>query len=204
MAITQTHSRMVSDVNAGSTYITGTLGTAANNVVQLDGTAKLPAVDGSALTNVSGGKILQVVNVMDGASATGTTVFVNDDTIPQNTEGNQFMSLAITPAHASNKLKIEVVCCFSAPSDNASGMAALFQDSTAGALGAVINEMGEANRLNPVSFTHFMAAGTTSATTFKVRAGSDTAGTCTFNGGVGAPKFGGVMASSITITEIAA
>jgi len=206
MAITQTHSRMVSDVDAGSTYLTGTIGTAANNIVQLDSNAKLPIVDGSQLTNVSsgGGKVLQVVNVMDGASATGTTVFVNDNTIPQNTEGNEFMTLAITPASATNKLKIEVVCCFSAPGDNESGMAALFQDSTAGALSGVVNEMGEANRLNPVSFTHFMTAGTTSATTFKVRAGSATAGTCTFNGGVGAPKFGGVMASSITITEISA
>jgi len=37
MAITQAHSRMVSDVDAGSTYLQGTLGTAANNVVQLDG-----------------------------------------------------------------------------------------------------------------------------------------------------------------------
>tara|TARA_R110002167_G_scaffold127432_2_gene309058 strand:- start:1323 stop:1916 length:594 start_codon:yes stop_codon:yes gene_type:complete len=197
---------MVSDVDAGSTYVAASqLGTSANNVVQLTAAAKLPAVDGSLLTGITdNGKILQVVNVMDGASATGTTVFVNDDSIPQNTEGNQFITLAITPASASNKLKIEVVCCFSAPSDNASGMAALFQDSTVGALSAVINEMGEANRLNPVSFTHFMAAGTTIATTFKVRAGSDAAGTCTFNGGVGAPKFGGVMASSITITEIAA
>lgn len=44
---------MVSDVDAGSTYITGTLGTAANNVVQLDGSAKLPAVDGSLLTGIS-------------------------------------------------------------------------------------------------------------------------------------------------------
>lgn len=64
MAITTTHSRMIGDLDAGSTYVTtaslGTaapldVGTAANNVVQLDGTAKLPAVDGSALTGISGG-----------------------------------------------------------------------------------------------------------------------------------------------------
>ena len=36
------------------------VGTSANNLVKLDGTAKLPAVDGSQLTNVSGGKVLQV------------------------------------------------------------------------------------------------------------------------------------------------
>jgi microcystin-dependent protein len=36
------------------TAATLNVGTSANNVVQLDGTAKLPAVDGSALTGVSG------------------------------------------------------------------------------------------------------------------------------------------------------
>lgn len=40
------------------------VGTAANNVVQLDGAAKLPAVDGSQLTNVGGGlKLLYAVTV---------------------------------------------------------------------------------------------------------------------------------------------
>ena len=54
-----------------------------------------------------------------------------------------------------------------------------------------------------VTFTHYMTAGTTSATTFKVRAGADGAGTTTTNGGAGMGRFfGGVMASSITITEI--
>jgi len=36
------------------TAATQTVGTSANNVVQLDGSARLPAVDGSQLTNVSG------------------------------------------------------------------------------------------------------------------------------------------------------
>jgi hypothetical protein len=48
-----------------------------------------------------------------------------------------------------------------------------------------------------------MDAGTTSETTFKVRAGGEEAGTTTFNGVGGARKYGGVLASSITITEIA-
>lgn len=42
---------------SGATTVVGTaatlnVGTAANNIVQLDGSAKLPAVDGSALTNI--------------------------------------------------------------------------------------------------------------------------------------------------------
>ena len=182
-----------------------TLGTAANNVVQLDGSSKLPAVDGSALTNITTGKVLQVVNVTDGAYDSGTTVMVNDDTVPQNTEGNEFMTLAITPTATNSKLKIEVVCVLSTHSDNHKGIVALFQDTTANALAAVMNhDMGGQGRVKTMSFNHFMTAGTTSATTFKVRAGSDTAGTVGFNGYGGSRYFGGVMSSSITITEIAA
>lgn len=116
MAITQAHSRMVSDVDAGSTYATtasqGTaaaldVGTGANNVVQLTAASKLPAVDGSLLTNVTdNGKILQQVHAVTSAVATGTTAMVADDTIPQNTEGNEAITLAITPTSASSKLLI--------------------------------------------------------------------------------------------------
>jgi hypothetical protein len=49
-----------------------------------------------------------------------------------------------------------------------------------------------------------MAAGTTSATTFRVRAGMGGAGTLTVNGQGGVRRFGGVAASSITIREIKA
>jgi len=97
MAITTTHSRMIGDLDAGSTYLSGTIGTAANNVVQLDGTAKLPAVDGSQLTNVSGGKVLQVLQTIktDTTSTTGTS--------PSDITG---MSVAITPSSASSKVLV--------------------------------------------------------------------------------------------------
>ena len=146
------------------------------------------------------GKILQVVNVMDGAVATGTTVLPMDDTIPQKTEGDEYMTLAITPASATNKLLIEVVFYFA---NSAAGnfTAALFQDTTAGALAAGFKQE-TADHLECISFNHYMTTGTTSATTFKVRAGNGTAGTTTFNGQSSARLLGGVLASSITIMEI--
>jgi hypothetical protein len=170
---------MVSDVDAGSTYAT---------------TTALAAK----------GKVLQVVNVMDNAYDSGTTLVIDDDTIPQNTEGNEFMSLAVTPTSSTSKLKIEVVCVFALPGNNEQGVVALFQDSTANALAAAFHEMGEVQRIKTVSFSHYMTAGTASATTFKVRAGGTQSGTCEFNGYGGGRKLGGVMASSITITEIEA
>jgi len=149
------------------------------------------------------GQIIQVVNTQDGAVNTGSTAMVEDDSIPQNTEGDEYMTLAITPTSATNKLRIDIIL-FGTDSASAVLIAALFQDSTASALAAGKIEAPSANETMPIVFTHYMTAGTTSSTTFKVRAGSDGGTTFTFNGSAGSRLFGGVMASSITITEISA
>lgn len=155
------------------------------------------AANGSA----SSGKIAQVVNTETGAVATGSTVLPFDNSIPQNTEGDQFMSLAITPTNSSSKLKIEVVIQLSSSVANWY-TAALFQDSTANALAGICEFNGTVGGGCTLTFIHYMTAGTTSATTFKVRAGGTFANTMTFNGNGGGRILGGVMASSITITEI--
>ncbi|RLG44246.1 MAG: hypothetical protein DRN81_04955 [Thermoproteota archaeon] len=148
------------------------------------------------------GKIVQVVYEQDGAVATGSTVIPQDDTIPQNDEGNEYISKSITPTNSNNLLKIDVVIFGSCSSSGVGFAAALFQDTTAGALAAGI-VTAYSTKQKCVTFTHNMTAGTTSATTFKVRAGGPS-GTFTFNGVGGSRMFGGVMASSITITEIEA
>jgi len=177
------------------------VGTSANNLVKLDGTAKLPAVDGSQLTNVSAGKVLQVKHFQTGAVAHTTSTITNDDSIPQNTEGGEFMTLEITPTSATSKLLIEVVVGGS-PTVAAAVTVALFQDSTASALAAMGFFHPTGTGQTTIAFKHFMIAGTTSATTFKVRAGSHT-NNFTFNGTNNTNRvYGGVYASSITITEI--
>ncbi len=145
-------------------------------------------------------QVVQIVNTKDGAVATTTTVMPEDDTIPQNTEGGEFMTLAITPKNTANILKIDVSVNLS-HSGNNDVIAALFQDSTADALAAAITQDGTNNLDHFITFSYYMTAGTTSATTFKVRCGAGGAGTLTFNGASSSRKMGGVMASSITITE---
>ena len=151
------------------------------------------------------GKIVQVVSEQTGAAATGTTVMPRDDSIPQNDEGIEVMTLAITPTNSSNKLLIEVLTFTGFNSDNNSCVA-LFQDSTAGALASANTGYAVSTSLPTQNghIRHFMAAGTTSATTFKVRCGSAASGTTTFNGGGGSRTMGGTLCSSITITEIVA
>lgn len=148
------------------------------------------------------GSIVQVVNVEDAAVATGSTAIPYDDTIPQNTEGDQYMSLAITPTNASNILEITAVLVLSS---NTAGrmVAALFRDSAAGAIAvATHSQSGTAAPINLV-LRHRLVAGSVAATTFKIRAGA-AAGTNTFNGDAAARKYGGVALSDLTIKEIAA
>ena len=162
---------------------------------------KLKRWSGTAF--VGAGGIVQIVNTQTGAVNTGTTTMPRDDTIPQKTEGDEYMTLAITPVSSSNKLKIDVVFAVANTSGNLIPIVALFQDTTANALACIVGSgSADGNVLRMVSFTHYMTAGTTSSTTFKVRAGA-ASGTITFNGEAGARRMGGVMASSITITEIA-
>jgi len=152
--------------------------------------------------NMSIGSVVQVVNTTSVAMATGTTVIPNDDTIPQNDEGTEFLTLAITPTNASNKLKIEVTGLWT--SDAAGWLiVALFQDSTAGALAVSHDYDSVATAVVNHGLSHFMTAGTTSATTFKVRVGPHSSATVTMNGEDEGRRFGGVLGSSITITEIA-
>lgn len=150
----------------------------------------------------STGGLVQSVSTQTGAVATGTTVVPNDDTIPQITEGDEYMTRAITPKNANNTLVINVVVNFAINGANV-GIAALFQDSTANALAAAAKVVQVSGDQNQIVFRHTMTAGTISSTTFRVRAGPATAGTFTFNGTGGARRFGGVLASSISIREVA-
>ena len=163
------------------------------------------ADDGGAIVwqGLPDGVVVQVVKTQTGAVATGSTVMPIDDTIPQNTEGDEYMTLAITPKATTNILVIDVIAQVSVASAQRIG-GALFQDATADALAATSvgsTTNGWDGAVIPIYIRHTMAAGTTSATTFKFRAGAIGATTTTFNGQGGARLFGGVMASSITITE---
>ena len=163
-----------------------------------DRTLTLPDETGTVDTLQRSGNVIQVVNFQTGAAATGTTTIPLDNTIPQITEGNEYMTLAITPTNASNILIIHVGVAVSHTATNHI-IAALFQDATAGALASRAEMNSTAITNKSCTFTYKMVAGTTSATTFRIRIGSDVPGTTTFNVAV----QGGIVASSITITEIA-
>jgi hypothetical protein len=187
--------RLYEDSDNGSNYIEviATASIAANR------TQTLPDTDISCY-------VVQRVSTETGAVATGSTNLPYDNSIPQNTEGDEYMTLAITPKNSSNILVIDVVAQLTHSVSGNALTAALFQDTTANALAAAHAPcIYTAAAGTTISFRHIMSAGTTSATTFKVRAGSGIgSGTTTFNGQGGGRVYGGVAASSMMITEYSA
>ena len=154
---------------------------------------------------VSAGKLVQRVEATPYTTwSTTTTVIPNDDTIPQNTEGSEYITVTITPKSASNRLVIEA-CASALSVDGVRTVAgAIFQDSTANALAAAQITITAVNYMAPLSLRHEMAAGTTSATTFKFRLGPSSGGTAAINGTTSGRTLGGINAVRISVTEIAA
>ncbi len=147
-----------------------------------------------------GGAVVQTVYAQSVAATNGSTVIPEDDTIPQNTEGIEALTCTITPTSATNKLNFQItVPCSSSAA--ATMTVALFQDTNANALAVGFARMA-AGTGTTINLTYQMAAGTTSATTFKIRFGGSNAGTFYINSGsAGGREYGGVCATSITITE---
>ena len=169
----------------------GTWATALTNKVQI--TASTPKT----------GAVLQIRHGLDSGMMTGSTTLPFDNTIPQNTEGDQYFSQAITPVAAANLLQIEHLGNYASSNTTTAFLVALFQDSTANALAATQNNrVGTAGSPCCAHLFHQMIAGTVSATTFKIRAGTNAAGTTTANGSAGAGIFGGVMDSYLQAREI--
>lgn len=149
------------------------------------------------------GELVQIQQNATGAVATGTTTIPLDDTIPdQSTDGNSFMTQAITPTSAANLLFIETQAHLS-NSAGTHNIGALFQDSTPAALAAA-EDTAATSIISQVKIYHAMLAGTTSATTFKLYGGTATAGTTTFNGTSGSRLFGGALNSYLVVREIMA
>jgi len=148
-------------------------------------------------------EMVQQVYTQTSAVQTGTATIPHDDTIPQNTEGTEFITLAITPANAANILNIDVTLNIAISAASTLIIAALFQDTTANALAvSAAHGIAGGNGHIVLRIQYSMVAGTTSATTFKIRAGGAGASTVTLNGHGAAREFGGAMYSGMRITEV--
>ncbi|UZE47905.1 hypothetical protein ONR75_24015 [Rhodopseudomonas sp. P2A-2r] len=134
-----------------------------------------------------------------GTVVTGTTLVPVDNTIPQNTEGDQVMAKAYTPQSAANLLDVKAQGIMFTSTAGQTLSLALYQDSVANALKVAALAQANTNNFSVMNLSHRQLAGLSVSTTFKVRAGQSSAGTLTFN----ASLYGGTLNSYLEISELA-
>lgn len=150
------------------------------------------------------GQVIQPKFTTTGAVATGTTVVPHDNTIPQITEGDQYMSLAITASSKANLLQVDAQGIFTVATA-ATYMASSLYNADIDAANALVTNYGFTNGISqpvPLPLRYIGLAPNTSGTTFTVRAGGTAGNTVTFNGEASARTYGGVLNSFIQINEI--
>jgi hypothetical protein len=165
----------------------------ANGAWVAPGAASLPAgsVVGSAFTRYT-------------TYTSGTTAMAGGvDTVPQITDGTEITTLAYTPTSATNILRITVTGPYSA-SAGANQWVALFRDATAAAKAAQGIGTASADTLSSFSLQFEEVAGSTSATTYRIRFGNPNgvASTWAVNGTSAGRRFGGSTGLVIKIEEI--
>lgn len=148
----------------------------------------------------SSNPVLQIVSTSLATLLDCSTTMPSDNTIPQNTEGTQVLTLSITPKFSTSKLLIVFSGALSCDGTATTISVALFQDSTANALAAKSILIGITNGITG-TLQHVMTSGTTSATTFKVRVGPNASHAYVNGNSAGGQLMGGVSSTTLTITE---
>lgn len=171
-------------------------GTTAGNVVEVQTGGKLPALDGSNLSNLPQ-KVVQTVYAEYTAQATISANIPTDNTVPQSTEGTQILSASITPTSTSNRIRAMVYLSGNANAPDVGVVGALFRggaSAVAAKLGYAVAGSGVARLLD---FVFEDAPGTTSTLNYTVRVGA----------GVGASLYtninlGGSQRCALILEEI--
>lgn len=148
-------------------------------------------------------RVIKRNDITASAVATGTTVMNADDTIPQVTEGDQYMSHTYTPVSTSSVIRIEVILHLATTHTTATGIAGLFLDGAADAVAAGMNRPGGSNSVTVVTFNHTFSNTSLSNQVWTIRAGFSGAATTTFNGVSGGRLLGGYLYSTLRVTEYA-
>jgi len=150
------------------------------------------------------GEVIQSKRTSVSQLASGNVIVPLDDTIPQITEGFEFITVAISPYAASNLVNATAKGYYAFDVDNAFVAQSIFRDATANALatsGTFMPFNGSACEiLTDVS----VLAATVSSTTFRVRTGAQIAGNIQINGSNGSRRYGGALNSFIEVKEIMA
>lgn len=151
---------------------------------------------------VAAGAVVQVVQTSYSSATTTTSQIPSDNTKPQNTEGLEILSQAITPASVANKILCLVAVPFSSNSSIRVAVA-LFRAGTADALCS--REVASTNS-NAICFEFFDSPASVASQTYSVRIGNtdaaSTVGVCGQSGAASSRLHGGANLAALTLIEV--
>lgn len=150
------------------------------------------------------GEPVQVRRSTVGTLVTGSTQVPIDNTIPQITEGDQYMSLAVTPTSAANLLRLVAVGNYSNTGASAFVVQSIFRDAVANAIASGVCFENQGSAFMQVVTDCYSLAASTSSTTVRVRTGANVVGTTNMNGTNGSQYYGGALSSFLEVTELMA
>ena len=177
----------------------GTAGIANGAIVAADLAAGVPT-----RSQLPAGCILQVVTSQYSTFTSSTAAIPLDNTPPQNTEGTEVLTATITPTSTTSKLVITAQTTMGVSIANWA-IISLFQDSGVNAIAANTMYITTNTASAILPLTYSMTAGTTNATTFRLRYGPGTGATTTaYINGSSSALFNGTLYTTLTITEVAA
>lgn len=183
---------------ASASGVVGNLSVGSNGQVLSADSAEILGVkwvDGPSIVQSKYAELLTYTDI--------SASFPGDDTIPQNTEGTEVLTLAITPKATTNLLRVRALFWAFNNVNSTSCTSAIFRDAIANAKIATVSSLGSAQPAIPICLEHQEIAGSIAATTFKLRVGATTGAHVFLNGSSTGRLFGGVSKVTLTIDEIA-
>lgn len=137
------------------------------------------------------------------SNANLSTLIPLDDTVPQNTEGTQIISIAFTPKSVTSRLRLRFQgqVAFSAVPNN--GIVALFSSASASAIAAEHVSVGSIDFGAPLVCEKEFVPGAVTPLTITARVGPSSAANMRMNGNSSGRYFGGSAAATLVIEELA-
>lgn len=130
-----------------------------------------------------------------------TTQIPDDDTLPQNTEGTQILTAAITPTLSTSRIRATFSGFWSGNASVANAAAAMFVNSGADAVQVVYDWNDTTGQPQLFYMQYEFAPGTTDEQTINIRVGPD-GGTMRMNGTTSARLGGGAAKSTLILEEV--
>jgi hypothetical protein len=129
----------------------------------------------------------------------GTALVPVDNTIPQITEGTEYLTIAITPSTIGSRILIEADLIFYSSVLNII-ITSLYKDSSANALKSIWQGTSNSYMETLTTLRYVYTPVNLTPIVFSVRAGLYLAGSLALNG-IGGLYLGGSLTSSISATE---